>query len=93
MSEAKFELGQVVMTATVRDTVDGSFVLECLARHVQGDWGEGAYDETKASNDAGLNPDEPERLHSVYNRPEGGELWIITEWDRSVTTALLPSDY
>lgn len=90
---SKFDLGQVVMTANVRDTVDGGFVLECLTRHAQGDWGEGAYGSTKASNDAGLNPDEPERLHSVYNRPEGGELWIITEWDRSVTTALLPEDY
>jgi hypothetical protein len=32
------------------------------------------------------------RLMSVY-RSGGRCFWIITEWDRSVTTVLMPEDY
>jgi hypothetical protein len=33
------------------------------------------------------------RLLSAYHLKDGRKLWIITEWDRSVTTALLPEEY
>ena len=34
------------------------------------------------------------RLLSAYALPQTGEkLWVITEWDRSATTVLLPSEY
>ena len=33
------------------------------------------------------------RLFSSYEVNEQLKLWIITEWDRSVTTLLLPSEY
>jgi hypothetical protein len=34
------------------------------------------------------------RLLSAYSLPGTGErVWIITEWDRSVTTILLPAEY
>jgi len=32
-------------------------------------------------------------LLSAYRTLRGEKLWIITEWDRSVTTLLLPEDY
>jgi hypothetical protein len=32
------------------------------------------------------------RLLSSYTFP-AGRIWVITEWDRSVTTFLLPEDY
>jgi hypothetical protein len=59
-------------------------------RHQSGDWGDlGA--EDKALNDEAVK--EGLRILSAYVTRKGIRLWIITEWDRSVTTALLPEDY
>jgi hypothetical protein len=33
------------------------------------------------------------RLLSAYHLKDGTKIWIITEWDRSATTVLLPEDY
>jgi hypothetical protein len=33
------------------------------------------------------------RLLSVYHTAESVKFWVITEWDRSITTLLLPEDY
>jgi hypothetical protein len=46
----------------------------------------------KRQNDAALKSGE-DRLFSSYQVAPGLQLWIITEWDRSVTTLLLPSEY
>ena len=34
-----------------------------------------------------------ERLLSVYHDRNGVKFYVITEWDRSVTTLLLPLEY
>ena len=59
-----------------------------LARHTSGDWGDLGL-EDQALNDRSVA--EGERLLSSYDTPKG-KVWIITEWDRSVTTILLPSE-
>ncbi|MFA5388041.1 MAG: hypothetical protein WC322_06700 [Candidatus Paceibacterota bacterium] len=64
-------------------------VQQCLARHSLGDWGL-VCAEDKLLNDAGL--DGSDRLMSVWV-VDSTSLWIITEWDRSVTTVLFPSEY
>jgi len=87
---SKFGLGQVVATQGAQATFDGDFLSACLSRHGQGDWGD-VCDEDKASNDGAL--EHGERLLSAYTGNGGSKLWIITEWDRSVTTCLLPSEY
>lgn len=33
------------------------------------------------------------RLLSAYHLKDGTKIWIITEWDRSATTCLLPEEY
>ena len=33
------------------------------------------------------------RLLSAYDLGNGMRIWLITEWDRSATTLLLPSEY
>ena len=61
-----------------------------LDRHLQGHWGDVDEEDWQAKEDAlgnGL------WLLSVYHSSSGVKFWIITEWDRSVTTILLPSDY
>ncbi len=61
-----------------------------LLRHVTGDWGE-VDDEDWAANNLDVVGDG--RLLSAYTLSTGVKIWIITEWDRSVTTILLPSEY
>ena len=96
-----FELGKVVMTSGINDMIQEdpsnmTFLNECLKRHSMGDWGDLSEDD-KEMNDAALEVDrtgegEPDSLMSVFHK-EGFEFWIITEWNRSATTILLPCEY
>lgn len=88
----KFELGQTLATKNAHDTFTHAELQRCFNRHSWGDWGD-ICAEDRASNERGLDKEEPGRLMSVYKFPDGRVLWIITEWDRSATTALLPEDY
>lgn len=62
-----------------------------LHRHHCGDWGDELCAEDKAANEQALK--DGSRLLSCYRTPAGDRLYIITEWDRSMTTILLPSEY
>ncbi|RDS99291.1 hypothetical protein DWU95_36425 [Burkholderia contaminans] len=65
-------------------------IVDLLIRHVRGDWGdipEADREQNELSVDVGL------RLLSSYVLPNGQTVWVITEWDRSSTTFLLPGDY
>jgi hypothetical protein len=64
--------------------------VELLARHVTGDWGD-LDDEDKKENE--LSVKEGFRILSAYHLETGAKVWVITEWDRSVTTLLLPDEY
>ena len=97
----KFPVGKVVATATFVDRLNNMgvepsiIVMENLRRHQQGDWGDCGKEDAD-TNDRALNTDG--RLMSVYHvKGADGEqtekIWVITEWDRSVTTFLLPEDY
>lgn len=95
-----FETGQVVTTCGIAQAVrdDCSFLLsvrECLDRHCSGDWGD-VCEDSRQMNDAALEAErsrEPtNRLFSLY-RIGDKEIYIITEWDRSVTTVLFPDEY
>lgn len=93
--KAKFELGDLVMTRAIYDTYKDDhdftyFLVRIINRHLNGDWGD-LDEEDKAANDEALI--EPyDRILSSYSF-RGEKIWIITEWDRSVTTVLFPSDY
>lgn len=86
----KFELGQTVATQGAAAAVDRATLIELLDRHASGDWGTVGDDDAKA-NDIALA--QGERIMSTYELPEELEVWIITEWNRSVTTVLLPEEY
>lgn len=88
----KFELGQTLATKNAHDMFTHAELQRCFHRHSWGDWGD-ICAEDRASNERGLDKEAPGRLMSVYKFPDGRVLWIITEWDRSATTALLPEDY
>jgi hypothetical protein len=88
---AKFPLGQLVATPGALKEFSQEFLQASLQRHVSGDWGDLDADD-KAANDNALKSGE-ERIFSAYKAPNGVKAWIITEWDRSVTTILRPEDY
>ena len=92
-SQARFSPGQVVMTAGVDELVRQGRLnpTPYLRRHLHGDWGDLCDDDWQL-NDAALKSSE-DRLFSSYQVTPNLKLWIITEWDRSVTTLLLPSEY
>jgi hypothetical protein len=87
-----FELGHCIATDGVAAL--GVDLKPYLDRHAAGDWGQlGAVD--KRANDRAVK--EGTRILSAYDVPlEDGEtarIWLITEADRSVTSALLPEEY
>lgn len=92
LSQPRFRAGQLVMTAGVNDLVQRGALnpVPYLGRHLDGDWGD-LCDEDRRSNDAALK--NGDRLFSSYRITPELKLWIITEWDRSVTTLLLPIEY
>lgn len=92
---AKFPLGQQVVTRGVYDHIETDpafalFVKQSMDRHAKGDWGD-LCAEDKALNDESLNGEG--RLFSAYEQAGLPKIWIITEWDRSVTTVLFPDEY
>ncbi len=93
VSQPRFSPGQVVMTAGVDELVRQGRLnpTPYLRRHLDGDWGD-LSDDDRQLNDAALTSGE-DRLFSSYQVTPDLKLWIITEWDRSVTTLLLPSEY
>ena len=89
IEQAKFPLGQVVITANAAQHLDTIAVNEALRRHVSGDWGD-LSPEDASENELSLR--QGFRLLSAYGTGER-RFWIITEADRSVTTILMPDDY
>ena len=92
---SKFPLGKVVMTRGVNDEIADNtpfskFVIDSLKRHAQCDWGDLGREDT-VSNDSALK--NAGRLFSAYIEEGLKKIWIITEWDRSVTTILFPDEY
>ncbi|MDQ1589595.1 MAG: hypothetical protein QOG71_222 [Pyrinomonadaceae bacterium] len=88
----RFLLGKMVMTQGAAAALDeaGQSPFEFLNRHQRGDWGE-VCDEDRQENQLSLR--KGFRLLSVYHTKRGVKLYVITEWDRSVTTLLLSEDY
>ena len=84
-----FSLGNVVGTPAAAELVGGR-MNEFLGRHSSGDWGLVDSEDGKL-NDRAVRVDD-ERIMSVYE-VDGERFWVITEWDRSATTVLLPSEY
>lgn len=89
----KFNLGQLVVTPGASEAVGTEHLAELLAaifeKHACGDWGD-LGEEDKMNNDIAL--ESGDRILSAYNIG-GTRIWIITEYDRSATTVLLPDEY
>lgn len=94
----RFALGDIVATPGALAATSNTYRLECLFRHVSGDFGCVCADDAETNRAGIMNGD---RILSAYpidpSKPSKGygvnTLWIITEADRSVTTFLLPEEY
>ncbi len=90
ITERLFSLGHVVQTIGSRALEDaGVNQMEYLKRHASGDWGD-LDPADKNTNDQAVK--HGHMILSSYNLKGGGKLWIQTEWDRSVTTLMLPNE-
>ena len=88
----KFDLGQTLITPGARDALAAAGINPAglLTRHHAGDWGD-VSEDSRQQNEEGLMTGDT--LMSVYKLSDDLKIWIITEWDRSVTTILLPEEY
>lgn len=94
----QFNFGQVVLTRGINDAIAENTtesmlftkqVVRACRRYRAGDWGD-LCEEDKAANDFAV--DNELRILAAYETCKG-KIWIITEWDRSVTTILFPHEY
>ena len=94
----KFNFGKIAATPAAAAALEeaGQDPMQFLARHGTGDWGDLDKGD-KAQNDRACahegELDKQDRILSSYVTNRMTKIWIITEFDRSVTTILLPSDY
>ena len=89
---ARFKLGQMVATPQSITILaqDNMKPLDLIKRHVSGDWGDVCFEDAEANEAAVKDGD---RILSVYHTSQGEKLYVITEWDRSVTTVLMADEY
>lgn len=91
----EFKMGQLFMTCGIRNFMSESNefskeVQQSFNRYCNKDWGE-LCDEDKFINDSALMNGN-ERIVASYNCSIGN-IFIITECDRSMTTIILSSEY
>lgn len=86
----EFPLGRIVRSRGVIQKIPKTEVLLAIQRHALQDWGD-VCEEDRLANEEAL--EEGNRLLSVYHSSSGEKFWIITEWNRSATTVLLPEEY
>jgi hypothetical protein len=88
LMQPRFPLGKIYATpGAIALNVD---LTKYLHRHHCGDWGDELCAEDKEANEHSIK--DGTRLLSRYSTP-GGSIYIITEWNREMTTILLPEEY
>lgn len=90
MSIHLFKTGRTVATPSVADTLTALQMQQLLFRHTTGDWSELSEEDQEQNR---LAVEDGSRILSSYAITADLTVWVITEWDRSVTTLLLPSEY
>ena len=91
ISRPLFEGGQVLASPLSMRLIEaaGADLRDMLSRHLQGDWG--AVNELESFlNDLALS--HGELLRSIYQLPDGGEIWVTTTKERDQTFFELPDE-
>ena len=87
-----FHPGRLCITPAAHTALRGHGipVISVVLQHVCGNWGD-LPDDDRHQND--LSVETGLRVLSSYRLSDALRIWVITEWDRSVTTILLPDEY
>ncbi len=85
---------KLVMTMGVNDLIADNEefakgVCGAIARFKNKDWGDLCDEDKKTNDNAEIFKDRILARYNISPKP----IYIITEWDRSVTTILFPSEY
>ena len=91
----KFELGRTVQTRGIAAACEESpkflkEVYEAFDKYVSCDWGDTCDDDKQLNDSAVENNDD--RIVAKYCLSKGN-IFIITEWDRSYTTIMFADEY
>jgi len=88
----RLRLGRLLATPAAMEALQeaGVSIFGLINRHARGDWGDVPEEDRLHNNLAAITS---QRVLSGYLLPNRQMVWVVTEWDRSVTTVLLPSDY
>ena len=92
---ARFPLGQLAATPGVLELLEQHQVslFDLLGRHVSADWGDVGAEDAHTNDQALIHG---YRLLSCYTLVPGApdtRVWLLSEQDRSATTAIMPSEY
>lgn len=77
---------RVIAEAVRKNNKFSLFVTESMMRYCKKDWGD------LPNEDKRMNDSDDDRIVARYNS-EYGDIYIITEWDRSYTTILFTNEY
>ena len=91
MDKLKFSLGRCFITNDAQRVleINNKTAIELITRHVTGDWGD-LCEEDKQLNEEAIQGEY--RIFSCYLLADE-KIYIITEYDRSLTTVMLASEY
>lgn len=82
--------GKWIMTRTVAERMKDEdfslFITKCMNKYLQGNWGDTCEEDSKLNDEAVKSGED--RIVARYDN-----IFIITEWDRSVTTILFTDEY
>lgn len=92
---ARFPLGQLAATPGALELLEQHQVslFDLLDRHASGDWGDVGTEDAHTNEQALIHSDRLLSCYTMVPSAPDTRVWIISEADRSVTTALLPSEY
>ena len=84
-----FQPGRVVATAPLAGSLSRPQLIELVNRHLSGEIGLLSPEDAEENRRAIANGD---RVFSHFDTP-AGEVYVITDWDRSQTTVMFCGDY
>lgn len=93
--EALFHIGCVVVTPGVLRFFEsmGFLVMDFVNKHQCGDWGDLCKFDIQANYSAIKNHERVLSRYSIDAGLQKCDIYVITEWDRSITTVLLTEEY
>lgn len=86
MQTGKWVMARGINVKMKEDEKFAQFVMDCYGRYLKQDWGDTCKEDWKMNDYAVKNGND--RIVARY-----GNIFIITEWDRSVTTILFTHEY